>query len=290
MPSVVRVQGLDADVARVVSAAVQMVPAAHRRKWSQELSSLESRRAQRLREMAERGGERAVVSTPEASHEGSSGRGGLVLWWIVCSLAVVAVVVGAATLLPPGRSGNDDPALALAIAVPAMVTAAALAAVLAVLPVPRGVRRTQTAFGFALLSVVSLAAGAAFALLYRDMWVEAAGAEALLWWGAAAVVAALAWIVVAIRVRRIDTPSQAVPAQPVRPSNADDVKAARRLAGEFPLSKADRERWASVVDQLRPAVAREVDAQARELGPFAYTAWAYYDGERDLPRPHQLLR
>lgn len=63
---------------------------------------------------------------------------------------------------------------------------------------------------------------------------------------------------------------------------------ARRIARELPYSRATRDEWTRVLDELALRSDEAIVQQAHKLGLFAYIVWAYYDGERELPRVETL--
>ncbi|MFD1860970.1 hypothetical protein EHW97_08210 [Aeromicrobium camelliae] len=290
--SVVRLAGDDTAIATVVSRASALIPAGRaarhgsERAWVDRVIDLALLRAEIVRRMAAEGrGERSAV-TSSAPRQPP-------LWWTVYIVGVVAGFVGTAVTLPPKGRDTQDPVLMMTIAEPAVVVGAGVLLLLAMLPLPAAVRQSPSMLPAAVLvAVVAVLAGLLMSLRYGAM-VEAVGARPVLSWSLS--VAALLVASGVLAGRRHATGGK--PARP-RTRAQDGVREARRraqrLARELsytPRRPGELERsWARVLDDLDGSVEPAVVEQARELGPFAYIVWAYYDGDLALPRLRNLRR
>lgn len=264
------------DIRSVVALAVRRVPEGERAAWSSQVAGVANKRT---RVQTASPGPRAGDAAPRPT-----GR------WIALVAGVAASFAGATVLLPPRNEGNQDPALAMAVAVPAMVVGAAVLLALAFVTVPSAMRRNATALACAVIAAVAAIAGAVFALLRRDILMGAAGAPAyVLWWAAAAAVLVAS---VALAVRVISAPAGPTDRRADRPDDAarDVAVSADRAASRFAYGTDERRAWSAVMARDGASVDDAVRTQAERLGPFAYVAWAAYGGHVDARTVDELIR
>jgi len=264
------------DIRSILSLAVRRVPEADRAAWSSQVAGVANKRAKA----------QAASPGPRADQAAPRPRG----WWIALIAGVAAAFAGATVLLPPRNEGNQDPVLAMAVAVPAMVAGAAVLLALAFRSVPAAVRRNATALACAVIAAVAVIAGAVFALLRREILVEAAGGPAyVLWWVAAAAVLVASGV---LAVRVAVTPAVPTASRANGPDDAarDVAVSADRAASRLAYGTDERRAWGAVIARDAPSVDVAVRTQAERLGPFAYVAWAAYGGHVDARTVDESIR
>jgi hypothetical protein len=273
----VRLVGDPSDVRSILSLAVQRVPDAERAAWLHQVAGVANKRAKT-----------ATASPTPTTVAPASGRAAG--WWVALVVGVAAAFAGATVLLPPRNEGNQDPVLAMAVAVPATVLGAGVLVALALLALPAAARRSTTAVACAVIAAIAAVAGAVFALLRRETLVAAAGVPAyLLWWVATTAVLVAAGLLVA-RIR-MSPPNPATPRRLPPEDMARDVAvSADRAATHLPYGSEERRVWRASLARDAVAVAAEVRVQAERLGPFAYVAWAAYGGHVDARELDELIR
>lgn len=262
-------------VRRVLALAGAQVPDGERRRWVGQLAGVAKKRL------------RAEGSAP-APRTDVSAR--LAIWWAALVVGVCAAFAGATVLLPPRHAGNEDPAVAMAVAVPASVAGAVLLGAIALLAVPPAVRRHRVAVACAVIAGAAAVAGAVFALIRRDTLVEAAGGAAYaLWWVATVgILGAVALLI--IRILR----AGARPPHPEGPRpgalERDVRRSARDAADQLPYGPDVRHAWVASLDRSASDLDPRVRDQAERLGLFAYLAWAAYSGHVDAAELEALRR
>lgn len=264
------------EVRSILSLAVQRVPAADRAAWSNLVVGVANKRA------------KAATASPRTSADTEPARP--TGWWIALVVGVAAAFAGATVLLPPRNEGNQDPVLAMAVAVPAMIVGAGVLLSLAFIAVPAAVRRNATAITCVVIAAVAAVAGGVFALLRRETLVEAAGVAAYaVWWVAAAAVLVASGLLAA---RAAAAPSEPTASRGSRPDDAarDLVVSADRAATRLAYGSEERRAWKALVSREGDSVDAAARTQAERLGPFAYVSWAAYGGHIDARTLDELLR
>ncbi|MGK3953243.1 hypothetical protein ACLKM7_13110 [Microbacterium sp. I2] len=274
-----RLVGSDHDVARIVDAARRFVPAERRDAWVQAVAGMARMRAELRRAMADAG------ARPRSAPAAGGRAKAPALWWSAYVIGIVAAFAGAAVMLPPKGRGGQDPVLMTAVAQTSLVLGAVLLIVVVILPLPAAVRGSSTAVALAVMPVPFLLFAGVLNVVRFDELRDAVGTTAIAVVGVAGVVCAGLCVVMFVRVRA------SAPVRRRRTPSTDPKAAAdfaTRIARELPYGRAVREAWLQELEALAPPAPEAVARQAGDLGPFAYIVWAYYDGERELPRPETL--
>ena len=274
-----RLVGGDEDVARVVDAARRLVPAERRDAWVQAVAGMARMRAELIRAMADAGGR------PRGESAGSERVKAPALWWTAYVVGIVGAFAGAAVMLPPKGRGDQDPVLMTAVAQTSLVLGAALLIVVVILPLPAVVRGSSVAAALAVMPVPFLLFAGVLNVVRFEELRDAVDSTAIAVVGIAGAVCVGLCAVMFARVRRA-APARRSSTRSTDPRAAADFAA--RIARELPYPRATRDSWLHELDALAPSVDEAVARQARDLGPFAYIVWAYYDGERELPRAETL--
>lgn len=274
-----RLVGSDHDVARIVDAARRFVPAERRDAWVQAVAGMARMRAEVLHAMADAG------ARPRSAPVAGGRAKAPALWWSTYVIGIVAAFAGAAVMLPPKGRGSQDPALMTAVAQTSLVLGAVLLIVVVILPLPAAVRGSSTAVALAAMPVPFLLFAGVLNVIRFDELRDAVGTTAIAVVGVAGALCVGLCVAMFVRVRR-SAPARRGLTPSTDPKAAADF--ATRIARELPYGRATREAWVQEVEALAPPAPEAVSRQARELGPFAYIVWAYYDGERELPRAEAL--
>ena len=281
---VVRLIGDNLAIERVVAEASKLIPPAGHEDWVERVVGLARMRVEVLRRMAQAG------ASPRSGGpaEGSPRTPG---WWIVFVLGAVSAFVGSAVMLPPKGRDTQDPVLMMAVGEPAIVIGAVLMLPLAVLPLPRAVRGSPSAVALAVMAVIFAVFAGVLNILRHEALTEVVGAASVAVWAGGAIAVTFASVVLVLRLRTGAPKRSGIGPRPDT-GVSEARRLARRLARELSYDASrpgEIERaWSRALDDLATEVDASVRDQARQLGPYAYTVWAYHDGEHELPRVETL--
>lgn len=271
--------GESEQITAILALAVRRVPDVDRAGWSTQVCGVANKRA------------KMAVSHPRTSLTPAAPRS--IVWWTALVVGVAAVFAGATVLLPPRNEGNQDPALAMAVAAPTMIVGAIIHLFLAVTAVPAAGRRSAPAVTCVVIAATAAIAGAVFALLRRETLLGAGGAPAYVLWWVAAVSAFVSLCFLGIRISEFSSATR-----PPRSGDSGDsgeqardvVASADRAADQLRYGAAERRAWREILARDAASASHAVQAQAERLGPFAYVAWAAYCGHVDAPELEEMIR
>ncbi|MGA7147641.1 MAG: hypothetical protein WBX17_04025 [Microbacterium sp.] len=272
MTKTVRLVGEDRDIAVVVESARELIPGDRREAWAQSVARMSRLRTDQLRRMADAGA-RPVRTTavPDRSETPT-------LWWWAYTVGVVLAFAGAAVMLPPKGEGGQDPVLMTAVAVVCLAVGAVVLWAVYARPVPPAVRGSSVAVALAVLPVPFLLFAAVLNVIRFDALLDAVGAAMIVAIAMAGAACIGACVALYLRLRGTK-PARRASSPPIDTDGA--AQFATRLAVELPYARATREEWSRALAGV--TIDEAAAHQARELGPFAYIVWAYFDGEFELP-------
>jgi hypothetical protein len=277
----IRLTGTDDEIVAVARRAWRLVASDQRTRGI--LPALDQLGRQRHAFMAEFS-RPTVVASPPAPSSASPGRP--ILWSVLLGLALLAATVSAALAGPVLKRVTLEPDAAIPVVLAAILAAVVLLAVTAVGWLRRRHRSAQalTLVVVVLLIVVAVA-------VYRLVIGPVGGttdftAGQLGWWFFGAVVAILELGLLALLVRPLGDGQERDPGAQTRARGRRLRADAAGLAGQDVPSEVTQA-WETDLDAIAgvPDATRE---QARRLGPVAWLAWTFYDGELDVtavPRP-----
>nr|WP_274637708.1 hypothetical protein [Microbacterium bovistercoris] len=201
-------------------------------------------------------------------------------WYVLLALGLLAATVSAALAGPVMKRVT----LEAATAVPVIFATLIAAVVLLAVALPAWLHRRPRSTG-ALTMVVVVGLIMVAVVIYRFVIGPAGGTtdftgSQLAWWHAGAIVVVLELAVLALLVRPARDAAPNADAGRLRDQGRRLRADAARLARTDASDAVGRE-WARELDTLAdvPAATR---TQAQELGPVAWLAWTFYDGELDV--------